>query len=55
MRFGKIQNVSKYNQEVNASILEFIDNLDEYIEWCDFAICRCGAGTLSEISQKREG
>ena len=52
---GKIQNVSKYNQEVNASILEFIDNLDEYIEWCDFAICRCGAGTLSEISQKKRG
>jgi UDP-N-acetylglucosamine--N-acetylmuramyl-(pentapeptide) pyrophosphoryl-undecaprenol N-acetylglucosamine transferase len=52
---GKIQNVSKYNQEVNASILEFIDNLDEYIDWCDFAICRCGAGTLSEISQKKRG
>ena len=52
---GKIQNVSKYNQEINASISEFIDNLDEYIEWCDFAICRCGAGTLSEISQKKRG
>ena len=52
---GKIQNVSNYNQEINASILEFIDNLDEYIEWSDFAICRCGAGTLSEISQKKRG
>jgi len=54
-RYRNVQNVSKYNQEVNASILEFIDNLDEYIEWCDFAICRCGAGTLSEISQKKRG
>ena len=52
---GKIQNVSNYNQEINASIFEFIDNLDEYINWCDFAICRCGAGTLSEISQKKRG
>ena len=52
---GKIQNVSKYNQEINASISEFIDNLDEYIEWSDFVICRCGAGTLSEISQKKRG
>ena len=53
--FGKVQNVSNYNQEINASIFEFIDNLDEYINWCDFAICRCGAGTLSEISQKKRG
>jgi UDP-N-acetylglucosamine--N-acetylmuramyl-(pentapeptide) pyrophosphoryl-undecaprenol N-acetylglucosamine transferase len=52
---GKIQNVSDYNQEINASILEFIDNLDECIEWCDFAICRCGAGTLSDISQRKRG
>ena len=52
---GKVQNVSNYNQEINASIYEFIDNLDEYINWCDFAICRCGAGTLSEISQKKRG
>ena len=52
---GKIQNVSNYNQEINASISEFIDNLDAYIEWCDFVICRCGAGTLSEISQKKRG
>jgi len=52
---GKMQNVSNYNQEINASIFEFIDNLDEYINWCDFAICRCGAGTLSEISQKKRG
>ena len=52
---NKVQNVSNYKQEINASIIEFIDNLDEYIEWCDFAICRCGAGTLSEISQKRKG
>jgi len=52
---GKIQSVSNYNQEINASIFEFIDNLDEYINWCDFAICRCGAGTLSEISQKKRG
>ena len=52
---GKVQNVSNYNQEINASIFEFIDNLDEYINWCDFAICRCGAGTLSEISQKKRG
>ena len=51
----KIQNVSNYNQEINSSIFEFIDNLDEYINWCDFAICRCGAGTLSEISQKKRG
>ena len=50
-----MQNVSNYNQEINASIFEFIDNLDEYINWCDFAICRCGAGTLSEISQKKRG
>tara|TARA_B100001057_G_scaffold210215_1_gene210790 strand:- start:418 stop:1461 length:1044 start_codon:yes stop_codon:yes gene_type:complete len=52
---GKIQNVSNYNQEINVSIFEFIDNLDAYINWCDFAICRCGAGTLSEISQKKRG
>ena len=52
---GKIQNVSNYNQEINASISEFIDNLDAYIEWSDFVICRCGAGTLSEISQKKRG
>jgi len=52
---GKVQNVSNYNQEINASTFEFIDNLDEYINWCDFAICRCGAGTLSEISQKKRG
>ena len=52
---GKVQNVSNYNQEINASIFEFIDNLDEYINWCDFAICRWGAGTLSEISQKKRG
>ena len=52
---GKIQNVSNYNQEIDASIFEFINNLDTYIEWCDFAICRCGAGTLSEISQKKRG
>ena len=51
----KIQNVSNYNHKINASIFEFIDNLDEYINWCDFAICRCGAGTLSEISQKKRG
>ena len=52
---NKTQNVSKYGLTINASIFEFIDNLDEYIEWCDFAICRCGAGTLSEISQKKRG
>tara|TARA_B100000579_G_scaffold50764_1_gene35345 strand:- start:15952 stop:16995 length:1044 start_codon:yes stop_codon:yes gene_type:complete len=52
---NKLQNVSKYSDAVNASIEEFIDNLDEYIEWCDFVICRCGAGTLSEISHKRRG
>ena len=52
---NKVQNVSNYNQEINESVIEFIDNLDEYIEWCDFAICRCGAGTLSEISQKMRG
>ena len=52
---NKFQNVSKYNHTVNASIEEFIDSFDEYIEWCDFVICRCGAGTLSEISQKRKG
>ena len=51
----KLQSISQYNSEINASIIEFIDNLDELIEWCDFAICRCGAGTLSEISQKRKG
>ena len=52
---NKLQNVSKYSDAANASIEEFIDRLDEYIEWCDFVICRCGAGTLSEISQKRRG
>ena len=51
----KFQDVSKYNPNINASIIEFIDNMDELIEWCDFAICRCGAGTLSEISQKMKG
>ena len=52
---NKLENVTNYNQKINASIFEFIDNLDEYIEWCDFVICRCGAGTLSEISQKMKG
>ena len=53
MRFGEGANVSNYNQEINASIFEFIDNLDEYINWCDFAICRCGQALLVKFHKKR--
>lgn len=36
----------------NYKAFEFLDNIDEYYQWADFAICRAGASTIAELNQQ---
>lgn len=43
--------ISKYkNKNIEANVVEFIDDMDEAYQWADIIICRAGAMTVAEIS-----
>lgn len=36
-------------QQIQATVVDYVDNIAEIYGWADFAIARCGAGTISEL------
>ena len=51
--FKKKDEVSKYKSHLNVQIEEFVNMIDA-ITWADLVICRCGAGTLAELSMNQK-
>ena len=49
---GKTHGIAQDNYKklnINCNVKEYIDNIQEYYEWCDIVICRSGAISLAEL------
>ena len=46
---GKNNLNPKYNKTQNYVQLEFVDNIEDYFDWCDLSICRAGSNAIFEL------